>query len=425
MINAYEVAIKLKAEDQFSSVLDQLTKYLGDANKKATELEHKLERIGKIFKAIRDTGGREGAAHHAAHHGAPTGGTHRSAGAAVISLASMGDTAASLTRLSKTLDAFSRKSERMSSAVTTAGRLSAKLGRLAGEAGFDGVATALGKFSAEMNDVAGKIHRAARVMETLSKLGPVLERLGKTVGSDTLAKAGKAMKALGGALTRVLPVLQSFGRVFKSVIVVGLRLAGRAVAVLGRALMATPIGLIVTAIAAAAYLLYKNWKTVGPYVLRAWAAIKKAFHASAAWIVAKAKSMWSGIKKIFVSAWAGIGKFIADTVSTIYNSITGWFGKLTDWLAKSAIGRLFGMHSGAKKHAPAKPGHPAHEGKTLPPTVVCPPEKAIYVKTEVKLDGRKVAEAVTHYQTRAANRPLGGASHYDGHRGQRPVAARN
>lgn len=39
----------------------------------------------------------------------------------------------------------------------------------------------------------------------------------------------------------------------------GIMLAGRAVLWIGRALMMNPIGLVITAVAAAAYLIYRNW----------------------------------------------------------------------------------------------------------------------------------------------------------------------
>lgn len=468
MINAYEVAIKLKAEDQFSGALDTLMKYLGDASKKSAELEIKLERIGKLFKAVHEAGGlNQGLTQHAAAntHGAgklrsgaeaasnDAAGRKSKAGKAAegfIGIAGMGDAAASLNKLGKVLGEFSQKADKVSRVATSVGKVSIKLEGLAQKAGFDSVAAILGKVGNWMNDLAEKAKKVATVTKVLSqvakvladfaqkanslasfakmlnKLGPLLEGLGKVVGNDTLTKAGKAMKSLGMAFTKVLPVLQSFGKFFNSVIVGGLRIAGNAVLFLGRALMLNPIGLIVSAIAAAAYLLYKNWKTVGPYVMKAWEAIKTAFHVSAAWIAGKVQAMWNFVRNIFdgyVAAWTGIVKFIAGTVSSIYDTVTGWFGKIIDWVANSAIGKLFGMAADAGKSAPGAAGNATPENRKLPLAVVPAASKNIHVKTELHMDGKKVAETVTRHQERSASRPGSGTSCFDGNRALRPAGA--
>lgn len=536
MINAYEVAIKLKAEDQLSGALDKLIKYLGDASKKSTELEQKLERIGKLFKAVQEAGSKgldtakdsdatakkpKAAAsksnalqavtdanlpankvHHAAStrgkhaHGAshvlqavtdaklPADKAHRavnikhthahgaahaeksassSGGAAkkghaakaadgFVNVAGMGDAATSLNKLSKVLADISKKADKVSKVASTVSKVSKQLEGLARKAGFDGVANFLGKVSDRMNDLAEKAKKVAKITKILSqiakvladfaknannltnfakmlsKTGPLLESLGKAVGSDTLVKVGKAMKSLGGVFTKVMPVLQSFGQFFKSVIVTGLRMAGNAVTFLGRALMMTPIGLIVAAIAAAAYLLYKNWKTVGPYVMKAWAVIKNAFHVSAEWIAGKVQGLWNFVTKIFgwyVGIWVGIAKFIASTFSSIYDGVTGWLGKIIDWLSDAPfIGAAIRKLAGGADSAPGNATGPAkHEGTKHTQTVFPKAGKHIHVKTELHMDGKKVAETVTRHQTRAASRPSGGASCFSGNRAQRLVGA--
>lgn len=52
---------------------------------------------------------------------------------------------------------------------------------------------------------------------------------------------------------------------------------GKAVVVLGRALMLNPIGLAISAIAGAAYLIYANWDAVKTYFVRSWQEIKAGF----------------------------------------------------------------------------------------------------------------------------------------------------
>jgi len=53
--------------------------------------------------------------------------------------------------------------------------------------------------------------------------------------------------------------------------------AGKAILFIGRALMMNPIGLAVTAIAASAYLIYRNWEPVKAFFLGLWAEIKQGF----------------------------------------------------------------------------------------------------------------------------------------------------
>ncbi|WP_043946963.1 hypothetical protein, partial [Ralstonia solanacearum] len=51
----------------------------------------------------------------------------------------------------------------------------------------------------------------------------------------------------------------------------------RAVAVLGRVLLLNPIGLLVTAIAVAAYLVYRYWEPISGFFSGLWQQVKAAF----------------------------------------------------------------------------------------------------------------------------------------------------
>lgn len=60
---------------------------------------------------------------------------------------------------------------------------------------------------------------------------------------------------------------------------------GRALLILGRALLANPIIAAITAIGTAAYLLYEHWDVVGPYFESLWADIKKFFSGGTANVI--------------------------------------------------------------------------------------------------------------------------------------------
>ncbi|NLS00178.1 phage tail tape measure protein [Rhizobium sp. P38BS-XIX] len=75
----------------------------------------------------------------------------------------------------------------------------------------------------------------------------------------------------------------------------------------------SPIGLLVGALAGGAYLAWKNWDTVAPYLNDAWTTIKDS--AAAAWEGIKAawqeatpylEAAWEGLKKVGAQLWDGI-----------------------------------------------------------------------------------------------------------------------
>lgn len=59
---------------------------------------------------------------------------------------------------------------------------------------------------------------------------------------------------------------------------------GRVIAFVGRLFLLNPIGLAITAIAAGAYLIWRNWDTLGPKFAAIWEAIKSAFAAGWEWV---------------------------------------------------------------------------------------------------------------------------------------------
>lgn len=67
------------------------------------------------------------------------------------------------------------------------------------------------------------------------------------------------------------------GRVLGGSLLTGLRLAGQTVLWLGRALMLNPIGLAITGIAVAAYLIYRYWEPIKGFVSGLWSEIKAGF----------------------------------------------------------------------------------------------------------------------------------------------------
>ena len=126
----------------------------------------------------------------------------------------------------------------------------------------------------------------------------------------------KASLALGGAASTALSVLRSFGNGVKIVasllgraLVGGLKLVGQTFIWLGRALLMNPIGLTITAIAGAAYLIYRYWEPISGFFSGLWTHIKAAFDGGI-----------GGITRLIMD-WSPLGLFY-----NVFASVLDWFG---------------------------------------------------------------------------------------------------
>lgn len=121
----------------------------------------------------------------------------------------------------------------------------------------------------------------------------------------------KASLALGSGTSTALSMLKSLGRGAKTVatllgsgLVSGLKLVGQTVLWLGRALLMNPIGLVITAIAGTAYLIYRYWEPISDFFSGIWARIKTAFDGGIGGITALILN-WSPLD-LFYNAFAGV-----------------------------------------------------------------------------------------------------------------------
>jgi len=101
----------------------------------------------------------------------------------------------------------------------------------------------------------------------------------------------------GGALGTVLTTLG------KTV----LPMLGHAIMWVGRAFMANPIGLVVAAIAAAAYLIYRNWEPIKAFFASLWQQVKAAFDGGIAGVTALLIN-WSPIGLLYKGIRAGLSQ---------------------------------------------------------------------------------------------------------------------
>lgn len=204
----------------------------------------------------------------------------------------------------------------------------------------------------------GKAGNAAR------GLGPALLRVGRFSGGALFkgfALGGKGALLLGGGTLKL-------GRALSGPLVKGFSLAGKAAAVLGRALLLNPVGLLVTGIAVAAYLIYKNWdkikaafsagwnwlKGIGPrllkqgveiaanilpggavikYMYENWETIKAEFNKGMEWLkglpasfMEMGRNVAAGLVDGIKSGISSAGDAIAGMAESVKNKFKGWLG---------------------------------------------------------------------------------------------------
>ncbi|MEX4489343.1 phage tail tape measure protein [Haemophilus influenzae] len=92
-------------------------------------------------------------------------------------------------------------------------------------------------------------------------------------------------------------------------VIKGAMMFGKAILMMSRALLTNPIGLLITGIAVAAYLIYDNWGKIGPWFAELWTNISNFFT--------------SGIGNITATIldWSPLGLF-----QKVFSTVLSWFG---------------------------------------------------------------------------------------------------
>ncbi|WP_374221492.1 phage tail tape measure protein [Klebsiella variicola subsp. variicola] len=114
------------------------------------------------------------------------------------------------------------------------------------------------------------------------------------------------------------------------------RFVGKSILWAGRALLLNPIGLAVTAIAGAAYLIYENWDKLKPWFIQLWKDITDIFDKA----VGKIMGMIDGIK----NKWSDFKSSVSEGVGSAWQNTKDFFRN------------PFGSDDEQKPGAPAVPG---------------------------------------------------------------------
>ena len=166
--------------------------------------------------------------------------------------------------------------------------------------------------------------------------------------------------------SKVGNVAMMLGRVLAGRLATSVRIGAQAFLWLGRALLMNPIGLIITAIGVAAYLIYRNWKPIKAFFMGLWAEVRAAF-AGGIGGISRLILNWSPLG-LFYRAFSGVLRYFGinlpknfsdfgsmlidglvggikakltsarDSIVSFGNSIKGWF---TSTLGIQSPSRVF------------------------------------------------------------------------------------
>lgn len=147
------------------------------------------------------------------------------------------------------------------------------------------------------------IVRLTHEYRTLGKSSSMLFNLTMRTGRGFKSLWGK-MRGLGPLASRLATGAGRLARVLGGGLLRGLMVAGRAILFIGRALMMNPIGLLITGIAIAAYLIYRYWEPISGWFKARWEEIKTAFSGGIGG-VCELIINWSPLG-LFYKAFAGV-----------------------------------------------------------------------------------------------------------------------
>ncbi|ECV1145181.1 hypothetical protein ELD99_12400 [Salmonella enterica subsp. enterica] len=173
------------------------------------------------------------------------------------------------------------------------------------------------------------IVRLTHEYRTLGKSSSMLFNLTMKAGGGFKMLWGK-MRGLGPLASRLATGAGRLGRVLGGGLLRGLMAAGRAVLFIGRALLMNPIGLLITGIAVAAYLIYRYWEPIKGFFTRLWTGIENIGTQIWSSITGFFTDRWQEIQTAFDGGLLGIGELIINwsPLGLFYKAFAGvlsWF----------------------------------------------------------------------------------------------------
>ena len=216
------------------------------------------------------------------------------------------------------------------------------------------------------------VNAAVLLASALFHIGAAAVTAGTALAGWLASSLGLLARAIMGAATW----LGIVGRLLGGLLVQGLLAAARAAMAFGAALMATPVGWILAAVAAialAAWLIWDNWSTVSEFLSTMWEGLKIMFRAAVDGLVAIVTSFHPVAlvaKGVAALAEYLFGVDLAEAggrmIASLWRGVREAWGALAGWVSDQA-GRLFGWIPGMAggiaaalppTTAPSSPGPP-------------------------------------------------------------------
>ncbi|ELU5952153.1 phage tail tape measure protein [Salmonella enterica] len=186
----------------------------------------------------------------------------------------------------------------------------------------------------------GLVRGGWRGVATIIRLTHEYRTLGKSTSTlfNLTMKAGGGFKKLWGKMRGLGPLASRLatgagrlGRVLGGGLLRGLMAAGRAVLFIGRALLMNPIGLLITGIAVAAYLIYRYWGPIKGFFTRLWTGIENIGTQIWSSITGFFTDRWQEIQTAFDGGLSGIGELIINwsplgLFTKAFSGVMKWFG---------------------------------------------------------------------------------------------------
>ncbi|EHK2735665.1 phage tail tape measure protein [Salmonella enterica] len=174
------------------------------------------------------------------------------------------------------------------------------------------------------------IVRLTHEYRTLGKSSSLLFNLTMKAGGGFKTLWGK-MRGMGPWFSRLATGAGRLGRVLGGGLLRGLMSAGRAILFIGRALMMNPIGLLITGIAVAAFLIYRYWEPIKGFFTRLWTGIENIGTQIWSSITGFFTDRWQEIQTAFDGGLLGIGELILNWsplgfFTQAFSEVMKWFG---------------------------------------------------------------------------------------------------
>lgn len=200
----------------------------------------------------------------------------------------------------------------------------------------------------------------------------------------TAAGVGVLMAGMGGLTLAIASILGPFAMVRYGMMLFGIQggglattlfnlgktalpLVGKGILFIGRALAANPIGLAITAIAAGAYLIYRNWEPIKTFFLGLWSEIQQGVSGGLAGIGALLLNFsplgllyraFAGVMSYFgVDLPSKFSEFGSNMIQGLINGFTNMFPNLTAAISGAATSvvstfkGMLGIHSPSRVFA--------------------------------------------------------------------------